>query len=327
MSRSQSVVRAALAAALLVATGPAAAQGRDEQSAEDAAYACPEPADPAVLLEQAAALRLASYDKNKLGCSADLMFAAAQRSPGDIAVNLQALLVITEYLDHVNTLWDFDLYGVRVPEWTARLEHATARGRQLAAHLGRLAPGEPSVLAARALFDLARIFKGTEPAVQLATSRQTIGMLEEATGRDPGVLEGHGLLALGRLYFELPEYSGGDVEKALSALQRARELAPTNASAVRYLAYALEQERRRDEARTLLAGLLALEPQASELQLMADELRNARDLAARMQATELEQQLDDKRSALLRAHPELLTRASTAANMHGGVDPLTGEPY
>jgi hypothetical protein len=31
--------------------------------------------------------------------------------------------------------------------------------------------------------------------------------------------------------------------------------------------------------------------------------------------------------ALLAAHPELLTRASTAANMHGGVDPITGKSY
>jgi hypothetical protein len=60
---------------------------------------------------------------------------------------------------------------------------------------------------------------------------------------------------------------------------------------------------------------------------MADELKNARDLAHRIPAAELEAQLTAKRDALLEANPQLLTRASSAANMHGGVDPMTGKSY
>ena len=73
--------------------------------------------------------------------------------------------------------------------------------------------------------------------------------------------------------------------------------------------------------------ILPIEPSPLDLQLMADELKNARDLAHRIPAPELEAQLTAKRDALLQANPQLLTRASSAANMHGGVDPMTGKSY
>ena len=76
-----------------------------------------------------------------------------------------------------------------------------------------------------------------------------------------------------------------------------------------------------------MTGLLDVEPSPLDLQLTADELKNARDLAHRIPAADLETRLTAKRDALLAAHPELLTRASTAANMHGGVDPITGKSY
>ncbi|HMS81945.1 MAG TPA: hypothetical protein PKC20_20975 [Burkholderiaceae bacterium] len=54
---------------------------------------------------------------------------------------------------------------------------------------------------------------------------------------------------------------------------------------------------------------------------------DARDLATRLKDAALAQKLTDKRDALLKAHPQLLARKPTAANMHGGVDPITGKEY
>jgi tetratricopeptide (TPR) repeat protein len=320
-------MRVVLASALMATAGLAGAQSRNEQSAQDAAYACPLPQTAAATLQKMGELYPQKHDKNKLGCAADLMHAAATAAPDDVGMGMQALLVAAEYIDHVNTLWDYDIYGVRVPEWTLRLSHAIAQGRVHDAQLARLAPDEPSVLAARSLFDVSAAYKMGDASAQLGAARLAIQRLEAATAKEPGVLDGNGLYLLGRLLYELPEYSGGDVDKGLQVLDRAHELAPANPSFARYYAQALDLERRRDEARAVLATLLALEPAPPDWQLAADELRNARDLAARMQAAELEQQLTARRDALLQAHPQLLTRASSAANLHGGVDPITGKPY
>ncbi len=316
-----------LAALLPVFAGPAGAQSRNEQSAAEAVYACPVPADPVAALQAMGELYPQKHDRNKLGCAADLAHAVASAAPEDVELALQALLVTVEYIDHVNTLWDYDIYGVRVPEWAARLTRAIAQGREHDARLDQLAAKLPAVLAARALFEVSAAYRMGDAAAQLGAARAAIARLTTATTAEPGVIDGNGMHLLGRLYFELPEYSGGDVERGLQALAQAHELAPGNPTFARYYAQALDLERRPEEARAVLATLLALDPAPPDWQLAADELRNGRDLAARMQAAELQRQLDELRAALLREHPQLLTRASSAANFHGGVDPITGKAY
>ena len=237
-------MRVVLASALSLTGGLAGAQSRNEQSAQDAAYACPLPKTAEATLQKMGELYPQKHDKNKLGCAADLMHAVATAAPDDLGLALQALLVTSEYIDHVNTLWDYDIYGVRVPEWTLRLSHAIAQGKAHDAQLARLAPDEPSVLAARSLFDVSAAYKMGEASAQLGAARLAIKRLEAATAKEPGVLDGNGLYLLGRLYYELPEYSGGDVDKGLQALARAHELVPANPSFARYYAQALDLERR-----------------------------------------------------------------------------------
>jgi uncharacterized protein HemY len=290
-------------------------------------YECAAAPDIKTLRARAVELHRAGHDRNQLACAADLMFRAANLAATDVELNLHAMLLAADYIDHVNTLWDFDLYGVRVPEWTARLDHAVPQGEQLASRLTRLASHEPAVLAGRALFALVASARTADAKTQLTTARQAIEMLQEATAREPGVLDGNALLALGRLYYDLPEFAGGDPVKALQALEAALQIAPTQPSLIRYLAYVYEQERQREQAQAVLSRILAVTASNDNLQLLADELRNARDLASRMQNAALEQQLNRKRESLLQAHPELLTRTSSAANMHGGVDPITGKPH
>jgi tetratricopeptide (TPR) repeat protein len=285
------------------------------------------PKDAAGLKAAVSELYPQKHSRNKLGCAADLLFAAATSQPKDAELNLQALLVTAEYIDHINTLWDFDLYGIRVPEWTARLAHANAQGKQLAQRLAKIAPDNATALAARAYFDLVWTLKSADAKTALVASRDALGLLERAVAQDPATLGGNALLMLGRLRYDLPEFAGGDTDKGIATLEQAYQVAPTNISVLRYLGYVYQQERKPDLAKKMLARMLAVNAAPTDLQLEADELRNARDLAARMPDAELQGKLDAKRSALLKAHPELLTRAATAANMHGGVDPITGKEY
>ena len=327
--RSPPAVVVAFAAALAtwLPTGPAAAQSRVEDSAKDATYDCPIPNDAVALQAKVEQLYPQKSDRNALGCAADLLYTAAQMSPDDAQLNVQALLVTSEYIDHVNTLWDYDIYGVRQPEWAARLAHATPQGKSLAERVAKLAPEDPTAECARAYFQIVWPFKSADAKTALTSSRDAIPLLEKATGKAPGALDGNCLLMLGRLYYEVPEFAGGDMDKAAATLNHAQQVAPNNFTVLRYLAYVRLQSNDAEGATQALAQMLKIEPTPLDLQLMADELKNARDLAHRIPAGELEKQLTAKRDALLQAHPELLTRASSAVNMHGGVDPITGKSY
>ncbi len=312
--------------ALPWAVNAAYAQGRIENSAKDAVYACPRPPGPE-LMKRAAELYPAKHDKNRFACSADLFFEAAQAAPQDPALTVQALLVTTEYIDQINTLSDFDLYGIHQGEWAARLEHAVPQGKLLADRLAAAGIKDPTALAARALYQLTAAAKTADAKTQMTGSREAIGMLGEATAGQPALLDGAALLALARLYFDLPEFAGGDADKAREVLKKALEVAPGNPAVLRYAAYERAQARDVPAAVSLLAKLIDVQAGPADLQLLADELRNGRDLALRLQDEPLRQRLDTRRQALLKQHPELLTRASVAANMHGGVDPITGKPY
>ena len=321
-------LKRALAVTLIVGVGfDAHAQSRLAESAQDAHYDCPVPESADALAARVAELYPKKHDRNSLGCAADLLTAAAMVTPDDSGLAVQALLVRSEYIDHVNTLWDYDIYGVRQPEWAARLEHAIAPGKVLAERIAQAAPDDPTALCARAYFGLVWPFKSADATTALTASRDAIPLLERAVAKEPAALDGNCQLMLGKLYYELPEFAGGDVAKAGTVLAKAHELAPGNASVTRYLAYTRLQEGDPETAKRLLAELLKLDTNAGDLQLTADELKNARDLAHRIPAAELEAQLSAKRDALLATHPELLTRASSAVNMHGGVDPITGKSY
>lgn len=317
-----------LAAALGCGAAPAAfAQGRAEHSAKDAEYECPVPEDPAAFQARIEQLYPQKHDKNALGCAADLLVVAAMAQPDDAAAAVQALLVTAEYIDHVNTLWDFDLYGVRQPEWKARIEHAMTPGRTLAQRLAGAAPDDATALCARAYFDLVWPLRMADAKTALTKAREAKNLLERATAQQPATLDGNCLLMLGRLHYDLPEFAGGDPERGLAELTKAQAIAPRNPAVLRYLAFVQLQERDAAAAKQTLAQMLVGDPALPDAQLAADELRNARDLATRMEDAELVAKLDAKRQGLLKAHPQLLTRAMSAANMHGGVDPITGKEY
>ena len=327
---SKSAMRRAFCAVLLLSrmslssgdAGPA----RVEDSAKDAIYDCQVP-QAAEAPARAAEFGAASWDKNKLGCAADIWFSLASAPKADAVTMLQTLLATTRYIDHVNTLWSYDLYGVRTPEWAARLQHAIEHGKSIEVRLGEVVPDDPNALAARALFKVTWPLRVAETRTQLSETRAAMALLEKAVAGDPAALGGNALWVLGRLYYEMPAFAGGDTVKALALLDEAHRRTPDSISLLRYTAYVYAQEGNAALARRKLQELLPIEARASELQLMADELKNAGDLAVRLGDSGLVGQLGTKRGALLKAHTQLLRRQVTAANMHGGVDPITGKDY
>src|SRR5579859_2597017 len=78
---------------LLLSPAGAGAQARLENSAKDAIYGCPMP-PPDALAVTATRLCAAQWDKNKLGCAADLWSALAQNAPAEPMLQVRALLEI-----------------------------------------------------------------------------------------------------------------------------------------------------------------------------------------------------------------------------------------
>lgn len=324
-----SKTRHGAALVLLLGLGLAAGSAlaaRVEDAAKDAVYDCPVPA-PEAIVARATELGAAYWDRNQLACAADLWFAIAGANRDDPMPTVQALLATTAYIDHVNTLWSYDLYSIRQGEWTARVEHAASQGRALEAALAALPVEDANLLAVRALYRLTWPQKFADTKTQLAESRAAMGLLARAVEIDPGALEGNALWILGRLYYDVPEFIGGDPLKGLKLLEQAYRATPKNASLLRYSAYVYAEERQPDQARGRLRALLALPPDESNLQLFVDELKGARDLAVRLPDPTLAAAIDARRAKLLAAHPQLLNRLATAANLHGGVDPITGKDY
>ncbi len=311
-----------LPATVALAAGPS----RVEDSAADAVYDCPMPA-PEQFEARVAELSAAVWDKNSLGCAADLMSAAAEGAAADPATQVLSLLANVAYISHVNLLWDFDLYGIRVPEWSARIQHAIGHANPIDQRLAALPVEDADILAARALYKLTWPTKVADAKTVITETRAAQALLERAVAKDPKALGGNALWVLGRVYYDLPEFAGGDGVKAVKLLEQAHAQTPKNLSLLRYSAYVYAQDREPARAKARLAEMLAVEPDPADLQTAADELKNARDLATRLKDATLAQKLTDKRDVLLKAHPQLLARKPTAANMHGGVDPITGKEY
>jgi tetratricopeptide (TPR) repeat protein len=316
----------ALSVMLLLSPVGAPAQSRLENSAKDAIYDCPMPS-PDAAAATATKLGTAQWDKNKLGCSADLWFALAQNAPTEPMLQVQALLAATAYIDQVNLLASLDLYGVHQPEWAARIHHAADHGKIIEARLGALPVEDATVLAARALYRLTWPTQIADTKTQIAESGAALELFTKAVALDPKALDGNARWLLGRLYYQLPEFAGGDPAKGMALLEGAYRSTPQNVSLLRYSAYVFVQERDVARAKQRLAEMLKLQPDPANLQLLVDELKSASELATRVGDAALAQQLAAKRDQLFKAHPQLLRRLGSAANMHGGVDPITGKDY
>jgi hypothetical protein len=296
------------------------------EAAKDAEYSCPAP-PPAEARTRASELEAASWDKNKLACAADIWFALSNAAPADAHIAVHALQVTTAYIRQVNIVWNYDLYGVHAAEYLARIGHAAEQGKALESRVAALSGDDPNAAAVRALYKIAWSERLAETKIHLAESRSAMQLLSRTVAADPGALHGDAVTELARLYYDLPEFAGGDQDKARELLKAAIRTSPKNPALLRYAAYVDVQSRETDAAKASLSALLAVEDSATDLQGLADELKGAQELATRLADQSLERRLAAKRDALLQQHPELLHRLPTASNLHGGVDPMTGKEY
>jgi hypothetical protein len=290
---------------------------------KDAQYVCP---DKHPTEKVAADWAASDWDKNRLACAADAWAALWDAKPRDRALAVRALRVTTNYMALVNSFRDEDLYSIHLVEYVARINKATVAGERLDARVAGMAADDAEALAARGLYRLQAGHIGEKKDV-LKASKVALDLLEQAVKASPGAADGDAVLELAKLYYTLPEFLGGDPERTRQLLADGLKVAPSNVGLVRYAAFVDAQDHRLDAAKARLGDLLGLQPAPGSTQRFADELKGGTELATRLGLTELAGRLAGKRSAMFAQNANLLRRLPSAANLHGGVDPLTGKDY
>ncbi|MCY1305647.1 hypothetical protein D9M70_554660 [compost metagenome] len=132
-------------------------------------------------------------------------------------------------------------------------------------------------------------------------------------------------MLLGRITFVLPEFAGGDPIRAIELLKQGIAINPQDIVMRRWLVEVLVSERDYPAAKAAIQSALASQANPNEPQAYADELRAMSGLALRSGDEALAKQIAEHRKAYLTAHPQLLTRRSSASFGHGGADPFTGK--
>lgn len=310
------VVRLALACLAALAASPAMA-------------ACPVPRNHAEFEAMYAKASGQRHDTAQLTCAAVMSANMAARRPALIELQLLALDAQINLLDALAAELDSLLYrgGDAVKDIKARWSIATRQGQAVSKRLGAAAQGDPSVATALIAFKLASVVSSLAPAeVAFNAAARAIEPLSRILAKAPDALEGGGQLMLGRLYLQLPESAGGDLDKSISHLEAAYLIAPTNMVFQRWLIEGQVALGRHAEAQRVLAEMLRPEPSEAKRQEFADELRAGVGLAQRAGDAALADRLAAKRASLLTQYPYLQTRQTAAVLGHGGVDPMTGKP-
>ena len=300
-------------------SGPALAA----DAKKDAQYTCPDKHPSETVASEWAAT---DWDKNQLACAADAWSALSDAKPRDRGLAVHALRATANYIALVNSFRDEDLYSIRLEEYITRVNKAVLAGERLDARVASMAGGDAEAMAARGLYRLQAGHIGEMKEV-LKASKTALDLLEQAVKASPGAAGGDAILELAKLYYTLPEFLGGDPERTTQLLTEGLKVAPSNVGLVRYAAFVDAQDHRSDAAKGRLSDLLGLQPAPGSTQRFADEIKGGTELATRLGLTALAGQLADKRSAMFAQNPKLLRRLPIAANLHGGVDPLTGKDY
>jgi tetratricopeptide (TPR) repeat protein len=291
------------------------------EAAARAKYTCPKVTSDADRRRVATALSAQTSDKNALACAADLRYELTVASPSDLNGRIAALESLASYIDLVHSLKLFDLVRVNWAEYALRLEHASKLASELLPTTRKTWPNEPATIILTAEIE-SSLAGPSDPQITLAA----IAEFKKAIALDPKALHGEGQLLIGRKYLDLPPLFGGDTKQAVLYLERAREIAPEDPRAMRYLAEAYDELGNHDAALVSLRALAAVKPRSTDLQLYADEWRTGEGLATRMDDPALADRFAALRADLMHQHPNILLRKVPAVFGHGGDDPMTGTP-
>lgn len=264
----------------------------------------------------------------QLTCAAAISYAWASRKPSDVDLQMLALDANINLLEAIQLQLDTQTYqgGEAYADLKARWALGIQQGKALSGRLAKAAQSVPSIAGLRIAYDLVAVSSSlVAPDVAYRQAAGAFKPLAALLEKNPKLLDGIGEMMLGRLYYQLPESAGGDLDQALVHLERAHAANRKSIVFQRWYAEALVALDRKDQARAVLALMLPLKPEAIERQSFADELRAGVGLALRSGDEALSEQLAAKRAALFKAFPELKTRLPAAISGHGGVDPLTGK--
>ncbi len=286
--------------------------------AEDTGFDCAAAmsGSPEQQQQTAAELLDASYDTAKLACAAKTIIAFADSHTSDYEAQLAALQANARYIYYLDRVILYELgylidwYVVEVPKdkkLNAPMIAMIAAQKEQARLLQQ---------AHEAGFDTAEL--NYYESLRIGPNAKALPLLKAVTAEDPKSLHGAAQALLAETYYALPDIAGGDLDLAIEMMRAAWQHAPDNPRYARLLAGYLLDKGQADEARSVLKQILAMQPDAAGLQLQADQLRAASDLAKRIGETDLEQQLWDQRAALLQTYPYLQRRAVVSAMGHFG---------
>lgn len=298
----------ALGAAVLLCLAPS------QTHADSRIYGCPEGA--AEDLGAARELLQKPWDTAGLACGAQLYIAAADSNSGDTAGQLAALRANERYMYYLDKVVLYEL-GYLINWYVDDVPEEKKLNAPMRAMLA--AQQEQRRLVSR-LRDAQVISPELDyfDAQTLGVSADAQPLLRKAVSADPPALAGAAHALQAEIYYALPDILGGDLDEAVTLMRAASERAPHNPRYSRILAGYLLDLNRQDEARATLRGLLELTPEPPGLQLQADQLRSAAELAARLGDPQLAGALGDARDGILRQHPYLQNRKVVSAMGHFG---------
>jgi len=291
--------------------------------------ACARPKDAKAFEAAYAEATAQRHSIEQLSCAAGISAGVAATQAANVELQMLALDAQINLLEAIQAQFETQTYqgGDAFKDLSARWNLGIKQGKAISARLAKPAQAVPAVAALRIAFDLVSVASAlVPPDVAFRSAAGALKPLAEIIKKDPKVLEGIGELMMGRLYYQLPESAGGDIDQALPHMQAALAVNPKNIVAMRWLAETQVALGKKDDARQALAQMLPLEPEAVQRQQFADELRAGAGLALRAGDAALSERIAGKRAALLTQHPQLQARQSAAVSGHGGVDPFTGKP-
>jgi tetratricopeptide (TPR) repeat protein len=269
----------------------------------------------------AAELLNASYDTTKLACAANAISAFADGRDSDYAARLLALQANARYMYYLDRIIVFELgylidwYVVEVPKEKKLNEPMiamiAARERQLRTLQQARAAG----------FDTAEL-KFFESLI-IGPNAEALPLLQAAVAEDPQSLHGAAHALMAETYYALPDIAGGDLDLAIDMMRAALQRDPDNPLYARLLAGYLLDTAQDGEARSILNQILQMQADAGGLQLRADQLQAASDLATRVGDAVLAQQLSAQREEMYEDYPYLQKRSVVSAMGHfGDKDPM-----
>ena len=293
--------------------------GVGAENSDPRLFECPRGSEP----DAAAAAKLmqAPWNTEGLACGASTYVAIANQGPADTQLQFAALRANERYMYYLDRIILYELgylinwYVDDVPEekklnapMRALIAAQEEQGK-LIQHLRSQSIESPEL----------DYFEAQTRGV----SAQALPLLQAAVIGDPPLLAGAAHAMLAETYYALPDVLGGDLGRAITMMQAARERAPDNPRFSRILAGYLLDEGKPDKAASLLRALMALKPAEPELQLYADQLRSAAEMAKRLNDMPLSEELATQREQMLKQHPYLQTRKVVSAMGHfGSNDPL-----